>query len=168
MLFARLVSDSVRTVCPEVAYGVYTPEELEDLPGESNSTRTTPEVPTPKAPTEVKPPPAPVELPKPTAPLVDVPQPLAGTDEPAIDPASPSTDKQVTRIRELVPIINQAQPDFAKRLKDKLIAAGVPDGKATGLTYLEANQLIELLEKKEIEAVFTLSLSPRTGATNPT
>jgi hypothetical protein len=168
MLFARLVSDSIRTVCSEVVYGVYTPEELEDLPGESNSTRTTPEVPTPKAPTEVKPPPTPVDVPQPKTPLVEVPQPLAGTDDPPIDPASPITDKQVDRIRELVKIINQAQSDFSKRLKDKLIAAGVPDGKATGLTYQEGAELLERLEKKEIEAALTISLTPRTGAANPT
>lgn len=168
MLFARVVSDGIRSMCPEVNFGVYTPEELEDLPGESNSTRTAPEVPTPKAPTEVKPPPTPVDVPQPKTPLVEVPQPLAGTDEPPIDPASPITDKQVERIRELVKIINQAQSDFSKRLKDKLIAAGVPDGKATGLTYAEGAQLLERLEEKEIEAALTISLSPRTGATNPT
>ena len=168
MLFARVVSDGIRSMCPEVNFGVYTPEELEDLPGESNSTRTTPEVPTPKSPTEVKPPPTPVDVPQPKTPLVEVPQPLAGTDEPPIDPASPITDKQVERIRELVKIINQAQSDFSKRLKDKLISAGVPDGKATGLTYAEGAQLLERLEKKEIEAALTISLSPRTGATNPT
>jgi hypothetical protein len=100
--------------------------------------------------------------------LVEVPQPLAGTDEPPIDPASPITDKQVDRIRELVKIINQAQSDFSKRLKDKLIAAGVPDGKATGLTYHEGAQLLERLEKKEIEAALTISLTPRAGAANPT
>jgi hypothetical protein len=168
MLWARLISDSVRTMTPEVNFGVYTPEELEDLPGDSNSTRTTPEVPTPKAPTEVKLPPTPVDVPQPKTPLVEVPQPLAGTDEPPIDPASPITDKQVERIRELVKIINQAQSDFSKRLKDKLIAAGVPDGKATGLTYQEGAQLLERLEKKEIEAALTISLTPRTGAANPT
>jgi hypothetical protein len=168
MLFARVVSDAIRSMCPEVNFGVYTPEEIEDLPGESNSTRTTPEVPTPKAPTEVKPPPTPVDCPQPKTPLVDVPQPLAGTDDPSIDPSSPITDKQVDRIRELVKIINQAQSDFSKRLKDKLIAAGVPDGKATGLTYQEGAQLLERLEKKEIEAALTISLTPRTGATNPT
>jgi hypothetical protein len=168
MLFARVVSDGIRSMCPEVNFGVYTPEELEDLPGESNSTRTTPEVSPAKAPTEVKPPPTPVDVPQPKTPLVDVPQPLAGTDEPPIDPASPITDKQVERIRELVKIINQAQSDFSKRLKDKLIAAGVPDGKATGLTYQEGAQLLERLEKKEIEAALTISLTPRAIAENPT
>lgn len=32
MLFARLVSDSIRTMCPEVNFGSYTPEEIEDIP----------------------------------------------------------------------------------------------------------------------------------------
>lgn len=167
MLFARVVSDAIRTMCPEVNYGVYTTEEIDDLPGESNSTRPVVDVPAPKPQSEIKPPPTPVELPKPS-PTVEVAQPLAGTDEPPIDPASPITDRQVERIRELVKIINQAQPDFSGRLKQKLIAAGVPDGKATGLTYLEGQQLLDLLEKKEIEAVFTLSLSSRSGVENPT
>lgn len=32
MLWARLVSDSVRFLCPQVVSGVYTPEEIEDFP----------------------------------------------------------------------------------------------------------------------------------------
>ncbi len=34
MLWARLVSDSIRAVCPELVAGVYTPEEMEDAGGE--------------------------------------------------------------------------------------------------------------------------------------
>lgn len=33
MLWARLVSDSIRAVCPELSAGVYTPEEAEDMAG---------------------------------------------------------------------------------------------------------------------------------------
>jgi len=152
-------------MCPEVNYGVYTAEEIDDLPGEG-SARPVPEVPAPKAPMEIKPPPTPVDVPQPKTPLVDTPQPLAGVDEPSPDPMSPITDAMVTRIRELVRLINQAQPDFSKRLKDKLVAAGIPDGKATGLTYLEGQKLLEKLETKEPDAVFTLSLSR--GSENPT
>lgn len=162
MLFARVVSDAIRSMCPEVNYGVYTAEEIEDLPGEGTA-RMTPEVPTPKAPTEVKPPPTPVDVPQPKTPLVDTPQPLAGAD---FD-NEPIPDDMVARIRELVKIISQVQPDFSKRLKDKLLASGVADGKATGLTRLEGQQLLEKLERKEIEAVFTLSLTKR-GTENPT
>jgi len=32
MLWARVVSDAIRTVCPEVNAGVYTPEEMADIP----------------------------------------------------------------------------------------------------------------------------------------
>lgn len=35
MLFARLTSDSLRVICPEVAEGIYTPEEIEDMSSDS-------------------------------------------------------------------------------------------------------------------------------------
>jgi hypothetical protein len=168
MLFARCVSDAIRSMCPEVNYGVYTAEEMDDLPGESNSARSVPEIPTPRPTPEVKPPPSPVEVPKPVLPPVDSPQPLAGADEPGVDSNSPITEAQLVRIRELVKIINQSQPDFSRRLKEKLIAAGIPDGKANGLTYLEGQQLLHKLEAKEPEAVFAISLGARNGAPNPT
>lgn len=165
MLFARVVSDAIRSMCPEVNYGVYTQEEIEDLPGEGNS-RAVPEVPTPRAPVEIKPPPTPVDVPQPKTPLVEEPQPLAGADIPLPDPDSPITEKMVNRIRELVPLINQIQPDFSKRLKEKLVNAGIPEGKATGLTIAEGAKLLEVLERKEVDAVFALSLSR--GTENPT
>jgi hypothetical protein len=166
MLFARVVSDAIRSMCPEVNYGVYTAEEIEDLPGEG-AARMTPEVPTPKAPTEVKPPPTPVVVPQPQAPVTEVPQPLAGADSPPIDTTQPITDARKARIVELVKIINQAQPDFSKRLKAKLLAAGVPDGLVAGLTIAEGEELISLLERKEIDAALTMSLTKR-GTENPT
>ncbi len=166
MLFARVVSDAIRSMCPEVNYGVYTQEEIEDLPGEG-SARATPEMPTPKAPTEVNPPPTPVDVPQPKTPLVDTPQPLAGADSPPIDTTQPITDARKARIVELVKIINQAQPDFSKRLKAKLLAAGVPDGLVAGLTIAEGEELIGLLERKEIDAALTMSLTKR-GTENPT
>lgn len=39
MLFARLVSDSLRVLAPEVAGGIYTPEEVTDIVSESPSTQ---------------------------------------------------------------------------------------------------------------------------------
>lgn len=35
MMFHRLVSSSLRKICPELAAGVYTPEELEDIPSDT-------------------------------------------------------------------------------------------------------------------------------------
>lgn len=37
MLFARLVSDSLRVLCPEVAGGIYTPEEVSDIVADSGT-----------------------------------------------------------------------------------------------------------------------------------
>jgi hypothetical protein len=155
MLFARVVSDAIRTMCPEVNYGVYTAEEIDDLPGESNSKPVAPSL-------DFKPPvPTPetrnVEATDESKIYKPAPEDLA----PLPDAKGPITEEIVLKIREAVKLINQIEPDFSKRLKEKLVAAGVPDGKATGLSLLEGQQLLQKLEMREMDAIFSLKFDSR-------
>ena len=46
MLWARVISDGVHTMAPEVATGIYTPEELDDTTQTANQTELLPSQPT--------------------------------------------------------------------------------------------------------------------------
>lgn len=72
MLWARVVSDGVRAICPKVNHGTYTPEEVQDFDGDNSrpamknvtpapvkEQATAPANPTASTPASVAPPPAP-------------------------------------------------------------------------------------------------------------
>lgn len=159
MLFARVVSDAIRSMCPEVNFGYYTPEEIEDLPGGEVAPVRTPANPVAPTQPEVKPPSAPVQVPTPPPPS-EVPVPLAGADGPFDDTPddAPITEDLINKIREVVKVINQTpgHADFSKKLKEKLGEGGLKS-----LTQGQGRKLFEVLERKEIAAVFELSLSGR-------
>lgn len=159
MLFARVVSDAIRSMCPEVNFGYYTPEEIEDLPGGEVAPVRTPANPVAPTQPEVKPPSAPVQVPTPPPPS-EVPVPLAGADGPFDDTPddAPITEDLINKIREVVKVINQTpgHADFSKKLKEKLGEGGLKS-----LTQGQGRKLFEVLERKEIAAVFELSLIGR-------
>lgn len=103
MLWARIVSDAIRTVCPQACRGTYTPEEIDDIsdrPEEHRQERVlTPSEVTIRAdsaasrpeesaaPTPAVPPPA--EQSAPAAAPVPSKSPFAKAKEPAAAPAAP-------------------------------------------------------------------------------
>ena len=96
MLWARVISDGVRTMAPGVVAGVYTPEELEDTAPDRTINLATPAaapVATQEAPKTAEPPTINVEAtvtPQPTT------APAAGTPSPAIVTAQAGTDGKLT------------------------------------------------------------------------
>lgn len=162
MLFARCVSDAIRTTRPEVTKGRYTPEEIEDFTViDADSVTdvsqpkpidikklTAPEAPKPKTASPEEPaataPAAPAETEaEPAAELSS----LAGQN--SIDINSPIVTEQDTKIRRLLESLKKEGIDLIGPLKAKLKSSGING--LGGLTYGEADSLIAALERKEIE-----------------
>lgn len=154
MLFARVVSSSIRAKCPEVNFGVYTLEELEDLPGEGQGQRSE-SVAVPASKPIVS------DAPKVDAEVVEVvaiSHPLLGADEPGTDGPDPISDELVQKLLGRCQVINQMHPDFTRKLKAKLIDSGVTDGKLKNLTQFEGEQLLVALDTREAGDVIEMSL----------
>jgi len=162
MLFARCVSDAIRAVAPEVNFGRYTPEELEDiedtLPVAKQSTPTPNVVSGATATTTAVPNVAPVQPPATTAPPVQNKLPLEPVDVPAATfleaPAdSPATQEQRTEALALLAKYAQEGLDWTDRLKSKLQTHRIANG-ILGLTYGEASDLIAKLKARDFDTWF--------------
>jgi hypothetical protein len=165
MLWARCVSDAIRTVDPKANFGTYTEEELEDIP---------PSTPAPTAPaaassTQPVYPPAP-----PRVPLSTVSTPPAQAEPEVMRPVlpaavetiesavseridGPASEEQRVRCLELLAEIEPAFPGVKAKLAEKLKSAGIQGG-IRGLSVAEANSLVKALEGRAIDAFFTLDL----------
>jgi hypothetical protein len=179
MMYARLVSDAIRSTRPEVTKGKYTPEEVEDfddvrtVQAESVKSVEPQKLVAPKV--EAKPDPKPeakteqpgVEPAKTAeASTLEVkPEPIADpepasdsdvnplTNEPAGESSrsmdDPATDDQIATIKTLLGDLKKAGVDLFGAVKAKLAAAKI-NGLA-GLTYGEADSLRVALECKTHE-----------------
>lgn len=171
MMYARLVSDAIRSTRPEVTKGRYTPEEVEDFTGSpaviQTSKTTAPASPNnpPPAVKETKtetaavetattaPPTGSTETPAATTTsittqLAELP-PSEMTGVTSIDIAGPSTSEQKTAILALLQQLKRDGVDLIAKVKSKLTESGI-DGIA-GLTYEEAEKLRLALEFKQVE-----------------
>lgn len=84
MLWARVVSDGVRVVCPLATRGTYTPEEVIDFDDRPASAQVIPSAPLPAADQVVSPPPAAGPMPSmPSMPSMPPPSAPALQDDPA-------------------------------------------------------------------------------------
>lgn len=159
MLYARLVSDSIRAMRAEVNFGCYTPEEIEDFSGTDTGSSPTPSPPpSSSAPT----PPAAVATfttgtVTPSEPAPSAEQELSQGDAPSLAGVSeqslsdPLTDDQRTNILQLMGELKQAGVmDIAERVKSKLVAAGL--SKLQDLTVEGGRSLIHALESKQLES----------------
>ena len=156
MLFARCVSDAIRAVAPEVNFGRYTPEELEDiedtLPVAKQST------PTPiKAGVATVSQPA-AEPPATTAPPVQNKLPLEPVDVPAATFLEATEVKKATEAQReeairLLGVYAQEGLNWTERLKAKLQTHKIAGG-ILGLTYDEAADLIAKLKARDFESWF--------------
>jgi hypothetical protein len=148
MLFARLVSSSIRVLCPEVNFGVYTEEEVEDMPSETTARPVSP------ARVETK-----VESDQEVVTKL-----LASEDgEKSISVKGPLLDGQYARIIELMGQLKAAgETDIIDRVKAKLVASGLE--KLRDLDVAEGELLIQAMEVKQISKWFESSLK---GHKNP-
>lgn len=174
MLWARCVSDAIRTVCPAANFGQYTLEEIEDIGTDG---------PSPAALSVAKQttPPAVASTPKPTAaPAVATVPPAAVCSPPStIDPTpeelppgddtgtqidvdGPATDAQRVTALELLNELEATVPDIKGKLKAKLAASGVVGG-IRGLSIAEAEKLINALRVKAIGEFFVENLKGHNG-----
>lgn len=174
MLWARCVSDAIRTVCPIANFGQYTVEEIEDFASE----------PAPAA--VVKPkgdnaPPAVASTPKPTAapavatvppavpvsklePVADHAAELPPGDDTGtrLDVGGPATEQQRVKALGLLNELESTVPDIKAKLKAKLAGSGIAGG-ILGLSVAEAEKLILALEAKQIGEFFAADLRGHNG-----
>lgn len=162
MLIARLVSKTIRAICPEINYGVYVEEESDDFQTVTVASPAREVAPAPRQSRSV---PAIAETLVEEKPVVketvsDTPVPLAVIPEPGPSTGSihdPLTDEQATRIRQLLTETKQAgDATIAERLKAKLKASGLE--KLADMTIAEGNVLIEALTIKNTSLWFDASL----------
>lgn len=182
MLWARCISDAIRTVCPEATFGYYTPEEAEDIPGavQTSATATPPVIATAPAAAKKESWPTFATLPTPdaaptaTAPTIvenppaeDTPpwQTPAGDDTgTSIRTDGPATDAQRTQALQLIQEIEATAPGTKAKIVKKLTDSNIPNG-IRGLSVAEADHLITALEKRAIASFFEADL--RGAAGNP-
>lgn len=131
MLWARVVSDGVRTMLPTVNCGVYSPEEVEDFDGESAKNSAKKTEPAPAAE---------------TTDVVDVPfdevSESAPTQEPAAQSANSAscTAEQSARLKQLWGLLEVSVEDRARQLAKRGCKV------ARSLTAEQASGLIHKLE----------------------
>jgi hypothetical protein len=171
MLFARCVSDAIRSIAPQVSAGRYTPEEIEDMVdvGTVNGTAkqvsnavTVVEPEKAKAATEVLTPKtqeAPIQEDRgqhdsEQDTKQERTQALASDHNPesvtSIHASDPITENQDTTIRKLIVDLKKQNITVAPKIKEILLSKGLKE--LADLTVESADALIRALEKKEIEA----------------
>lgn len=168
MIYARCVSDAIRTVAAEVNFGTYTPEEIEDFSENNTPVAVTPERAAPHgqavtAAGQITSQPEPSVTPA-AAPAATV-EP-ARVDTPAADTGSgttakldgPATAVQKKAILEKLMYLKQeGMSDIDDRVSKRIKECGIAGG-ILGLTLQEADILYKSLEKKELEQFFSLQL----------
>jgi hypothetical protein len=170
MLIARLVSSAIRTICPEICYGVYTPEEIEDFADEptvavspvadkqeakpKRESRTREEDPTP----EVK-----AEEVKAEDPAKEAAPVVAATEPASVSLNEPATSMLVDRIKQLIAEVYEGgDTEIKNKIKAKLAAS-----KLSGLADLsiaEAELLVSSLTSRAANLWLDASLTGHASA----
>ncbi len=155
MLWARVVSDGVRAIAPEVNFGTYTPEEADDFQGGESSGETV---------TAMQPKPAPVKqattiatvaqataapAAKNDTPLAVAPEGAAEISRERAPPKStePATADQVKRAQELMTVEKQRTPTAINDYRNKLATNGAGNLKMSELYGWELQGLIDAVEQ---------------------
>lgn len=151
MLLARLVSATMRAEFPEIAFGLYTPEEIEDFT-ESDQDR------------------SPSKFEKAVSVVLTVDEQKRATvteDKKAETPApaatsapvtGPALEAQTTRIKELMAEVAAAgESDIADRVKKKLASHGL--ARLADLSIAEADLMIQSLATRNVKLWFEASLT---------
>ena len=161
MLFARCVSDAIRAVAPEVNFGRYTPEELEDIDDTLPAVKPagTMAAPTIAKPTVTE---AQATVQTTAPPAVQNKLPLEPVDVPAAtfleSPADqPATEQQREEAIRLLGAYAQEGLNWTERLKAKLQAHKIAGG-ILGLTHGEAQSLIDKLKVRDFDSWFVSAI----------
>lgn len=161
MLWARLVSDSIRCIAPEVICGTYTPEEVSDFETMPTEIRNGGQVQI--EPTTAETPQEPEIENATVIETVIESEPVADTtadpnEAESITNLSPCLDVQVTMIKEALQVAKQIPglEDLPGRIKAKLVQHGME--KLADLTHGDAALLLNAIEKKTIPAFFEADL----------
>ena len=174
MLWARLVSDSIRCLAPEVICGTYTPEEVSDfdqIPEEIRNDQPVESEAIEEAEVATKP----TETTETTAGNITFEttvepekeeKPAEPFDENTAESMSnndPCLSTQVDMIKDALSVAKQTKglEDIVGRVKAKLIQHGL--NKIADLTYGGAALLLESINKKHIEAFFEADLKAHGG-----
>lgn len=160
MLFARCVSDAIRSIAPQVSAGRYTPEEIEDMAEIGTLNGTAKQVATAIVAVEQdKPKPvAEKEVTKTSEATFQQKTTVAvvAPEEPKVESTSsvhvtdPITEHQDATIRKLIVDLKKQGVTVAPKIKEILVSKGMKE--LADLTVESADQLIRALEKKELEA----------------
>lgn len=166
MMYARLVSDAIRSTRPEVTKGRYTPEEVEDFADEPKVTiaQSAP-APTSPTPPVVKPEPKPE--PKQESKVEKEIQATSLAGKHSVELSSPATEEQINAIKSQLACMKRDGTDLVEKVKQKLFSCGIVGGLA-GLTISEADGLKSALEHKETAAWFESSLKGHKVSKSPT
>jgi hypothetical protein len=180
MLFARLVSASIRTICPSVNYGTYTEEEYDTVDAESVVVQTPQVDPVKQAERSKRISEKVVKAPVPTKEEVTLKPPATVVEAPVVEPAKvteepvkliasedgstqcstnePMTQTQRDEIIKLMAEVNAAgQTDIKERVKKKLVDSGLT--KLADLNQCEAALLITALAERNVGLWFDSSLA---------
>ena len=143
MLFARLVSDSIKTMAPEVNFGQYTPEEIEDIPQVFTApvSRITESPVTTTVATVT------------THPVAAIEQQPATETKPVMqvalnEPLRPETKKKI--LDQMQFLAQNGIPEIKQRVKESLVKNGLE--RLDDLTIGEGDALLDVLARREIDA----------------
>jgi len=168
MLFARVVSDGLRSMSPECNVGSYTPEEIEDMDEQPVlQERPVPQAPLQQDPSQPEPlqqeppqqsPPSETSTPSSATEAAAAPQPASQTQpagpEHNANPLPLSGPATQTHRKEILVLMHRLKDegvtDIFDQVKAKLRAANLQA--LTDLTVAEADRLIRALQVKEIES----------------
>ena len=166
MLWARVISEGIKAIAPEVNFGQYTTEELEDFdqsaeiqselsqgklsPSVANVAPTT--APAAAAPSVQSLPDKPVDPPATTLPLEPVDVPAATFLE-----VQKATQAQREEVLSLLGVAAQKNLDWKDRLTSKLQTHRIAGG-ILGLTFDEAQSLIDKMEADDFDSWFVSAI----------
>ena len=163
MLIARLVSASIRVICPEVNYGTYTEEEFDYVDAESVVTVSPAKEESKRRIAESKIVET-VAAPEPAAAEPEMPKLVADESHPATASLNaPALSAQIDEIKSLMAEIkNAGEHDIAEKVKGKLKASGLE--RLSDLSMAEASLLLTALGTKNVSLWISASLA---GHKNP-
>ncbi len=153
MLFARLVSDSLKMICPELFAGVYTPEELEDIDTIAGEILP-PKAPAPTASDMLKADQGKKAEPEKVATTATVT--TATTEEPPFDPGSNAPAEEEGAIDAEFTFTSDEPAAAEPTWKQKRLVEKIMDGLPIAFGDKAEQQLAATLAKRKVAALSLL------------
>lgn len=164
MLFARVVADGIRSMSPEVNFGHYTPEEIEDFADDGNGQKPKPQQVSDTSKSVVQPARATQSIQESQAQTAAAPPPVDQqvdnnpTNGKLVESLNdPFTDRQRKEALEIMGQLKQAgMVDIVDRVKSVLAKHGLKT--LADLTIGEGEALLRSLRMKEIESWASMAI----------